>query len=1284
MNEIEVGIRFKADGSGLVGEVRLSKKELDKLNSTLDKSEKEARAAGAGLDQFAQKTTKAGQSSRRLSGNVKGVKDQLLGMKSAIAGIGFGLFVKGSANAALAQDRYNRALKFGAGDARKMAFEQNFLAQKSEELGLVFLDQVSGFSKLTAASRGTSLQGQATREIWLGLAEAGAVLGFSSDQSAGSIRALEQIMSKGTVQAEELRGQLGERIPGAFQIAARAMGKTTQELNKMLEQGQLLSEDFLPRFAQQLRKEFGVDLVEAMKSPQAQLNRFVNDINAARIDFGQGFLGGLIDSTEDFKSVLKELIEDGTIRELGEGLGDLARLVGENIDFIQAAAIGYGSYKIAALALTPILTVLTARQAGLNAVMRANPLGIVATAVGLLIGAYSLLAERQSEIEKLEGRQLDRGKSINVLMAEMATASNERAKAINNEITALLEKDRLDVETTKRALEAQKNSLSNAANRPQGTPLPTKALAALDKQIASLDEGLEKIQKSADLAGLKLQVAVDSNKKAAVEKLQKEYVKLTNALDPATAKFREYAAVAAGIDKLYDKGLIPSLSEYLRLLDLAQQKYYPTSAKLLEENNKRMAEEIRLLGLSVEERRTELAVRDLINAAKAKGVTLSDAEIAQIKDVTKEHIKAITAIEKRQKAEEDAAAAVQKVWDTARENVQRSLADTFDELLQGNLDGIEGFWNSFKAIGRKAIAESLAAEVFEKGIFKNGSGSGGFLGLFGQVTGQDAANDNDVSGSIGALQKGIKGLTGVVDKIGSTFGFGKPAGDGTGATIPGQFSGSTLTGKLGELLPIAAGVSILSDLLGIDLDLKSTGTLVGAGAGFLLGGPIGAGIGALFGSLFNKTPEAKVGVSADGSGALSIGEVERRGKGDSDGAKGIAKGLVNYFNVLSELTGSKFTGDLGKVGIRDDKFIFEAPGGSRQSFDDAEAAIAAMLKSAINSDKIDLSDTFKTILLNSAEEGSEQVIKNLEFGKIFDELVNDSSLNKAEQQLSDLADKFKEVGLRAKELGLNSSLVTQAFIRETNKLREEFGKRIDLGILEFENPLEAALKIQYDAQVTRLEEARALGADLVAVERLNMLERTELIENFADSANGLLRGLTSDIDGFVQSLSSGSNSQLSKADQLRAAEQQFNKLLSAARGGDETAIQDIVGAADNLRSLSLDVFSGSEQFYSREAFIVDSLRSLENQLAGDQTSVTATTPAATIDNVFPDLAGGIDQVNDTLIDGNNKVAELLLEIRDLLDRGPDLPETGEYVAPGGFNYGGWPFINSSGKKVAGF
>jgi tape measure domain-containing protein len=51
-------------------------------------------------------------------------------------------------------------------------------------------------------------------------------LGLSVDDQRGIFKALEQMLSKGNVQAEELRGQLGERLPGAIYFSAKALGVT--------------------------------------------------------------------------------------------------------------------------------------------------------------------------------------------------------------------------------------------------------------------------------------------------------------------------------------------------------------------------------------------------------------------------------------------------------------------------------------------------------------------------------------------------------------------------------------------------------------------------------------------------------------------------------------------------------------------------------------------------------------------------------------------------------------------------------------------------------------------------------------------------------------------------------------------------------------------------------------------------------------------------------------------------------------------------------------------------
>lgn len=185
-----------------------------------------------------------------------------------------------------------------------------FLTEYSDKLGLNLETAAQGFKTISGAARGTSLEGEGAIEIFKGISEAGTVMQLTSEQMEGALLALGQVISKGKVQAEELRGQLGERIPGAFQIAARAMNMTTMQLDKFMSDGKLLAEDFLPKFASQLRKEFAGGLDAASQSLNANINRMNNDIFLLKAQIGE-------DLTPVFLQALK------IIREFSGVVGDV-------------------------------------------------------------------------------------------------------------------------------------------------------------------------------------------------------------------------------------------------------------------------------------------------------------------------------------------------------------------------------------------------------------------------------------------------------------------------------------------------------------------------------------------------------------------------------------------------------------------------------------------------------------------------------------------------------------------------------------------------------------------------------------------------------------------------------------------------------------------------------------------------------------------------------------------------------------------------------------------------
>jgi len=192
---------------------------------------------------------------------------------AGIAGIVTGM---GKAEQAFIKfEALQKGLKAASDNALEAEVNMNFLFDTADRLGLKVDDLGDSFKSFTAASKGTAIEGQKARDVFESVAIAASSLGISGEATQRALLALGQMMSKGKVQAEELRGQLGEALPGAFGLMAKGLGVTTQELNKMLERGEVLASDALPKLAKVLREEFGAGGVTDTLA--ASTNRLSNE-----------------------------------------------------------------------------------------------------------------------------------------------------------------------------------------------------------------------------------------------------------------------------------------------------------------------------------------------------------------------------------------------------------------------------------------------------------------------------------------------------------------------------------------------------------------------------------------------------------------------------------------------------------------------------------------------------------------------------------------------------------------------------------------------------------------------------------------------------------------------------------------------------------------------------------------------------------------------------------------------------------------------------------------------
>lgn len=236
----------------------------------------------------------------RMRGAFASVTGAIFGLQGALATIGVGLGVSSIVGVTLKAER----LRVGIGaldkDAGQTGKTMEYLRGISNRLGTNFLATADSFKTFSIAARAQGQSVSETNRIFEAFVTASAAMKLSNEDLEGALRAVGQMFSKGNVQAEELRGQLGERLPVAFAYAAEAMGVTVQQLNKMLDNGEVLANDLLPKLATILQDRFSDAADKASESATANFNRFKNAVDDVKIAIGEsGLMGALVDLSKE-------------------------------------------------------------------------------------------------------------------------------------------------------------------------------------------------------------------------------------------------------------------------------------------------------------------------------------------------------------------------------------------------------------------------------------------------------------------------------------------------------------------------------------------------------------------------------------------------------------------------------------------------------------------------------------------------------------------------------------------------------------------------------------------------------------------------------------------------------------------------------------------------------------------------------------------------------------------------------------------------------------------------
>lgn len=186
----------------------------------------------------------------------KAMQMQIVTFAAALGagGIGLSNLISRFVDVARETNRAATALKNVSGSMSQYADNQRFLVDMAKKYGIEVNALTRSFAQFTASASISNMSMDEQRKIFESVSRAVTAFGMSAEDSNGVFLALSQMMSKGKISSEELRLQMGERLPIALQAMAKAAGTSVAGLDALMKEGKLMSAEVLPKFAEALNE----------------------------------------------------------------------------------------------------------------------------------------------------------------------------------------------------------------------------------------------------------------------------------------------------------------------------------------------------------------------------------------------------------------------------------------------------------------------------------------------------------------------------------------------------------------------------------------------------------------------------------------------------------------------------------------------------------------------------------------------------------------------------------------------------------------------------------------------------------------------------------------------------------------------------------------------------------------------------------------------------------------------------------------------------------------------
>lgn len=521
MAENRIAIRITADGSMASAAIRDVNGRLNELNRT-------SGLAAASLSAF---------------------RGTMAALGSVGVTVGLGALATSFVTAAENAEKLDRAMTIVTGSSESASKEMAYVADVANRFGMEANSVAEAYLAVSAAARGTALEGEKARAAFEAISLTMSKLGKSSADIQGALLGLEQTLGQSTANLEDLR-QITDRIPGGMKLAADGMNMTVGTMKEMISKGEILVEDIIPALTGRMQELY--DDGKEVTGLTAEWNRFTN----AMADVAVG-----IDRASGATDILAKAMQGATW--IANGLAQAMAAVASEVSVAEQAA--------------QKLQTLREKQAKLQQEFAFQAGNLNTGKTGLWTGwLEAQLRDTATQLGAVTAEIAGMEKATNDAAAAQRKLANEQAAAVGNDAVQLWEAHKAKIEANNEAINKVVTSYDKGADKVAkmakfeatlneavtlGNKTKEEAASLLEAYGKSLDGsekkttratkstgGLSKAKKEAATAAK--QLAKDQRaENQAMEEAVRTVEGLIRQYLPARAAAEEYAAAMAALDQ---------------------------------------------------------------------------------------------------------------------------------------------------------------------------------------------------------------------------------------------------------------------------------------------------------------------------------------------------------------------------------------------------------------------------------------------------------------------------------------------------------------------------------------------------------------------------------------------------------------------------------------------------------------------------------------------------------------------------------------------------------------